>query len=536
MHFRSFADEAVFKSSLLQVYAMSVDGFMGLTKPGTVDFLCINESGAKMFGFSNAEEFLKENTSFIDIITGLSHKKITNDLPGNTDFFSGEIICHTKANKEFHGILTINKFTHNSVAYHLIRISINDEKEKHTISISQERGRLEALFNYATIGILVTNHLGEIVLINSFALKQFTYNNEEELIGRKIEILIPKRFEKKHEGHIEKYGSHPQARPMGLGMELYGRKKDDTEFPVEISLSNYKNEEGSFFIAFIIDISKRKEIENTVTHNQIEIEKLNNELEEKVDLRTQQLQETLKQLELSKLELTKALSKEKDLGDLKSRFVSMASHEFRTPLSTILSSASLLAKYTQSDEQEKRNKHIDRIKSSINNLVNILNEFLSLGKIEDGKNITHITDFNLKTLMVQICSELKGNIKTGQYFEYTHTGNENVSLDAALLRNILVNLLSNAIKFSPLKAGIVVTSSTVNDVITITIKDKGIGISTDDQKHLFELFFRGTNATNIEGTGLGLHIVAKYVEIMNGQINYTSELDKGTEFIIKFTQ
>ncbi|HTB53588.1 MAG TPA: ATP-binding protein [Ferruginibacter sp.] len=512
---------------------MSNDGFIGVTEPGTFNFLCINESGAKMFGYSNAEEFIKQHSPSINIVSTLSDKRITNDLRENADFFSEEVICHTKGDKEFRGVLTINSFKHNEKAYNLIRIIVHNKNKKYSNSLSEERGRLEALFNYATIGILVTNQQGEIVLINEFALKQFSYNNEEELIGQKIETLIPKRFEKKHTGHIEKYGAHPQARPMGPGMELYGLKKDNTEFPVEISLSNYKNEEGSFFIAFIIDISKRKEIEDTVIHNQIEIEKLNDELEEKVELRTQQLQETLKQLESSKLELTKALSKEKDLGDLKSRFVSMASHEFRTPLSTILSSVSLLAKYTQSDEQLKRDKHINRIKSSINNLVDILNEFLSLGKIEDGKSITHFTDFNLKTLLIEICSELKGNIKNGQHFEYTHIGDENVNLDASLLRNIIINLLSNAIKFSPLNGAIIITSSTVSDII-ITVKDNGIGISKEDQKHLFELFFRGNNATNIEGTGLGLHIVAKYVELMNGHIDYTSELGKGTTFTIKF--
>jgi PAS domain S-box-containing protein len=534
MHFRNFSDEAIFKSSLLQVYSMAVDGFFGVTEPGTFNFLCINEPGAKMFGYSSAEEFIEEDQANINIVSCLSEKIIINTLPENIDFFSDNVICHTKGNKEFHGVLTINLFKHNGQAYNLIRITVTNNNKKYGVSLSEERGRLEALFNYATIGILVTNQNGEIVLINSFALKQFNYNNEEELIGQKIETLIPKRFEHKHTGHIEQYGKHPQARPMGLGMELFGLKKNNTEFPVEISLSNYKNEEGAFFIAFIIDISKRKEIETTIINKQKEIEKLNDDLEEKVEERTKQLQETLSQLEISKQELTKALSKEKDLGDLKSRFVSMASHEFRTPLSTILSSASLLAKYTTSDEQPKRDKHIDRIKSSINNLVDILNEFLSLGKIEDGKSITHFADFNLKSLIIEICSELKDNIKTGQFFEYEHTGNENVTLDSSLLRNVMINLLSNAIKFSQLNTAIKITSSTSDNEIIITVKDSGIGISKEDQQHLFELFFRGTNVTNIEGTGLGLHIVAKYVELMNGKIDYTSELGEGTTFTIKF--
>ena len=112
---------------------------------------------------------------------------------------------------------------------------------------------------------------------------------------------------------------------------------------------------------------------------------------------------------------------------------------------------------------------------------------------------------------------------------------ENVCLDPSLLRNIILNLLSNAIKFSSEKGVIEISSTTNEKEITLTVRDCGIGISKEDQEHLFERFFRGTNAANIQGTGLGLHIVSKYIELMDGQISYSSELEKGTEFIIKFT-
>ena len=212
----------------------------------------------------------------------------------------------------------------------------------------------------------------------------------------------------------------------------------------------------------------------------------------------------------------------------------MASHEFRTPLSTILSSASLVAKYTETEEQEKRDKHIHRIKSSVSNLTGILNEFLSIGKIEDGKIQANICEFNIKELVSAVCTEMQAIAKTGQIISCTHNGDEMVSLDPSLLRNVILNLLSNAIKFSPDKGGITVTSTANNKDIQLNIKDSGIGISREDQEHLFERFFRGTNATNIQGTGLGLHIVAKYIELMNGQIDFISELEKGTEFIVNF--
>ena len=143
----------------------------------------------------------------------------------------------------------------------------------------------------------------------------------------------------------------------------------------------------------------------------LKIEELNNELEQKVAIRTYQLEQAMIELEDSKEELTQALSKEKELSDLKSRFVSMASHEFRTPLSTILSSASLVAKYIKEDEQDKRDKHIHRIKSAVHNLTDILNEFLSIGKIEDGKVLTHFSRFNIQELLSTICNRIAGHCK-----------------------------------------------------------------------------------------------------------------------------
>ena len=401
--------------------------------------------------------------------------------------------------------------------------------------------RFEALFEFASLGIVVTDAEGRIEMVNQFLLSQFGYSNNEELVSKNIEVLIPRRYDHIHHKHRENYTKHPGHRPMGIGRDLFGLRNDGTEFPVEVSLSNFNTSEGMFVIAFVSDITLRKQIENSVIvqkeqleANNRKIEELNDELEEKVELRTSQLQLALQQIEASRDELTKALSKEKELGDLKSRFVSMASHEFRTPLSTILSSASLLAKYVESSEQDKRDRHINRIKASVNNLTSILNEFLSIGKIEDGKIEIKNTRLNIKEFITQLCSEMQVHAKPGQIITYSHTGWDWLVLDESLLRNIIFNLLSNAIKFSAENEKILVDSYNTGGQFTMRIKDNGLGIPAKDQLHLFERFFRAGNVTNIQGTGLGLHIVAKYVELMKGTITWKSELEKGTEFSIIF--
>lgn len=377
----------------------------------------------------------------------------------------------------------------------------------------------DALFSNAAMGILVADGSGKIVLTNPFLLRQFGYT-EQELSGKRIEELIPTRFRSRHEHHVQHYNEHPKNRPMGLGMDLYAARKDGSEFPVEVSLGKYTTGAGQFVIAFVSDISKRKEAEAAV-------QLLNEELEHKIETRTQ----NLKQVES---DLRVALEKEKELSELKSRFVSMASHEFRTPLSTVLSSAYLISKYSEKDEQPKREKHIQRIVSSVNMLTDILNDFLSVGRIEEGRIQVRYTVFDLPQHLEQIVSELKGLLKQGQEITYRHEGGRQVELDASLLKHVVINLLSNAIKFSPDSGLIALSSRQEQGLVTVAVADQGIGIPAEDQQHLAERFFRGTNAANIQGTGLGLHIVSKYAELMNGTVQCDSVLHEGTTFTIRF--
>ena len=393
---------------------------------------------------------------------------------------------------------------------------------------------MESLFENATEGIILTGSGGKIVLVNPAAERMFGYSSSE-LVGQLIEVLIPDQYKPHHHSLREGFYEKPSNRVMGHGRDLNGRKKDGGNIPVEVSLSHYKKGDELFVIAFIVDITQRKKIEQDILLQQKELEKmtsdmrkLNTQLEAKVEERTTILKEALQKLEESQQELSEALDQEKQLSEIKSRFVSMASHEFRTPLSTVLSSASLLAKYTTTEEQDKRDRHIGKIKTSVKHLNDILEDFLSLGKLDEGKVDTSITEFDLEELIAETTEEIKGLAKKGQAIIYSHSGNTVAHTDKKLFKNILINLLTNAIKFSDEGSGIEIKSKADGDMAEISVIDKGIGIGADEQEHLFSSFFRAKNAMNIQGTGLGLHIVKRYIDLLNGNVHLQSQLNKGT--------
>lgn len=399
---------------------------------------------------------------------------------------------------------------------------------------------IESLFVNMSEGIVVCSRDGQIVMLNPAAERMFGFSSGE-LYGKPIEMLVPQNVRHRHVSHRQNFSGNAHNRPMGLGLNLHALRKDGTEFPVEISLSPIVHDDQHYIIAFIIDITIRKQIEASVQEKQLELERVasaliatNEELERKVADRTKILQEAIRELERSRNDLSIALEKEKDLNDLKSRFISMASHEFRTPLTTILSSASLIAEYNNPGQEEKKLKHVSRIKSAVNNLNDILSDFLSLSKLDEGKVHSELHTFNLKELTEEVISDMQVTVKPGQSILHTHEGTEKVFLDPKLMRNILINLCSNAIKFTPENKEIMVRTEVSANSTKLEVTDQGIGISEEDQKHLFERFFRGKNATNIQGTGLGLHIVGNYVDLLKGHIMLHSEINKGTTIKITF--
>ncbi|MGB1247567.1 MAG: PAS domain-containing sensor histidine kinase [Chitinophagales bacterium] len=375
------------------------------------------------------------------------------------------------------------------------------------------------LFESAAEGLVVADKQGTILIVNNRLEEIFGYKRNE-LIGEKVEKLIPERLKKGHAHKREKYTHHPSKRSMGIGLDLYGKRKDGTVVPVEISLNHSQINGEIVVMALISDVTLRKKAED-------EKHQLHLELEQRVKDRTEELEKAQENIK-------KALTKERELNEMKSRFVSMASHEFRTPLTSILTSSSILEKYIEiGGSKEKTLKHLNRINNSVLHLTNILNDFLSLERVEQGKIQLNPSAIEVDTFVKEVVEDILLMVKEGQSINHIHKGESTFVFDKGILKNILNNLLSNARKYSPKDSKILLNTSLKNKILEVEIIDNGQGIPKEEQEYLFERFFRAKNAANIEGTGLGLSIVKKYLDFVGGEINFESELEKGTTFILK---
>ncbi|MEJ2882391.1 PAS domain-containing sensor histidine kinase [Pedobacter sp. GR22-6] len=386
---------------------------------------------------------------------------------------------------------------------------------------------LQAIIETAIDGIITIDNRGNIESLNPAALKLFGYEIDE-VKGRNIKLLMPEPDKSSHDGYIHRYQTTGEKRIIGKGREVRGLKKDGTTFPFRLAVSEVQYEDRVIYTGFIHDLSKEKEAEERLREYAAELEGL-------VEERTKSLKKTVKALSEAKEEVSLSLEKEKELNQLKSRFVSMASHEFRTPLSSVQLSASLIEKYAHPFENENITKHVGKIKNAVGNLTTILNDFLSLERLEAGKVEPSCKPFNIVQLSEEVTEEMQLMAKQNQNIIYQHTGLEStVNLDQNLLRNCMINLISNSIKYSGENTFIEFNTEVNDHECIVTVKDNGIGIPESDQKHLFQPFFRANNIGNIPGTGLGLNIVRRYASLMDGILYFESTINKETTFRLSF--
>jgi PAS domain S-box-containing protein len=404
----------------------------------------------------------------------------------------------------------------------------------------QNKDIFDILFEAIPEGVIVVNKKQLIVAANTSALKMFGYK-KNELMNEHLNILIPSQYHKSHFTHFSNFIKSNNGRKIKHDLNLFGVKKNNKEFPVEIGLNPFSVYGDHFIIALIIDITLRKE-------NEEKIAQLNTNLEQKVKERTYELKNTIKQLkELNlnyKEEIKKriraesklkiALKKEIELNELKTKFLSMVSHEFKTPLSGILTSSMLLEKYQLNEEQPKRDKHIKTITNKVHYLNNILNDFLSIERLESNKVNYKISTFHLSKLLNEVVYNANLLLKAGQRINVPNDIDEYVlHQDERILELILSNIIHNAIKYSGENSTINIEVHQNSKKIIFKITDEGIGIPEKDQKFIFNRYFRAENALNTQGTGIGLNIVKAHLENLGGAITFTSKEHIGSEFTLE---
>jgi PAS domain S-box-containing protein len=388
----------------------------------------------------------------------------------------------------------------------------------------------EILTEAISEGIVVVNEEQTIVATNESLNSLFGYK-KDELVGKQLNILIPQNYHSAHGSHFNSFIEKSSRRTMGHGRDLFGLKKDGSTFPVEAGLNPFEIYGKRYVMALIIDISIRKKQEQ-------EIQALNSELEAKIDERTKELHESIAKLrkEVEKRKqaenkIKESLRKERELNDLKTKFLSLVSHEFKTPLSGIFTSATLVGKYTSQEQQEKREKHIKTIQNKVKYLNNILDDFLSIERMESGKVNYRFSKFPISKVINEVVYGANMLLKEGQIINYPE-GIDNIviNFDEKILELTLTNLVNNAIKYSSENTTIDIRVFHTDNQLVIEVEDEGMGIPKNEQKYVFNRYFRAENALLNQGTGIGLNIVKNHLENLHGTITFTSQENQGSTF------
>lgn len=405
---------------------------------------------------------------------------------------------------------------------------------------SKNKDLFNILFDAIPEGIIIVDEKQQIVAANLSTEKMFGYN-KGKLANKSLNILIPFRYQTTHKNQFVYFTSGMKSKRNTRGLYLFGIKENKEEFPIEIALNPFTVYEKDYVMALIIDMTIRRETEK-------KIDSIKVVLEDKVKTGTVKLQKTIKKLKKANLNYEKeikrrievenkikdALKKERELNELKSKFLSLVSHEFRTPLSGILTSAILLEKYQLSEQQEKRNKHLKTITNKVNYLNNILSDFVSLERLDSSKESYKFTVFNLSKVINEVVYNSNMLLKRGQHINILQNTSDYVLCqDENILELALNNIIYNSIRYSPenTEINLEISKNTTNLIFKIT--DKGIGIPENDQKFIFNRYFRAENVLNIQGTGIGLNIVKAHLENLGGTIGFKSIENKGSEFFVE---
>ncbi len=387
------------------------------------------------------------------------------------------------------------------VKQELLQVTAQEKEARSEIQIER---RFRELLEAAPDAIIEVDREGRILLLNLATERQFGYKREE-LLGQPVEILVPDAVRAGHTQHRADYWNHPVTRPMGSGLALEGRRKDGSNFPVEISLSPVQSEDGFRVTAIIRDITDRRQAEAQIREMQ---------------------QTYTRELESRNREVERA-------NQLKSEFLASMSHELRTPLHTVIGFSELLAEELEGPLNQKQHRFIDHIYTDSQHLLALINDILDISKIESGRLELRREAFDLAGVLEETLSSIRPQAAMKSIaVETTLAVPAAVFADRLRVKQILFNLLSNAVKFTPEGGTIQVDGRVSGDLLEMSVRDTGIGIPKEQHEAVFDKFYQvGSTTKGVrEGTGLGLAITKTLVAEHGGQIRLESERGKGSRF------
>jgi len=464
----------------------------------------INQTHTLLFGFTK-NELIGKTMNEVGILRNAADRDdLIDKIHQHGPVRNHELISYNKFGNPIHLLVAADIIHLAEKEYLLVASTDNSANKKAMEELQRSEERFAKAFRLSPVALSISAMKdGRMIEVNNSFLELFGYEMSE-VIGKTAGDLQMYTRQEDHSGTIAELTRQGYVR----NKELTCRTKGGIQIQVIFSMEMIELRGEACVITTALNITdKKKAEENLKIYTDL--------LEQKVTERT--------------LELTHALEREKEVSDMKSRFVSIASHEFRTPLSTILSSTYLLE---QLKDGEDKTRHFNRIRSAVKNLTFILTEFLSLDKLEQRKVTVENEIFDLDTLALEAIDEVRIAYRLSLPVDYIHTGPRLLLQDKRIIRNLLLNLVSNAAKYSPADKPIQLRTMADESHLTIQVIDQGIGIPLEDQKYIFTKFFRAHNASHIQGTGLGLSIARRYVELLDGNISFKSTPGIGTEFKI----
>ncbi len=536
------------KYLLSSVFADAVDGLMLVDDTGTIIY--VNKAMTSIFQFES-HEILGQNFTFLlphEMVSSKGEEirlgaKGLNEKLGS----SFEVLGRKKNGEIIPVFLSLSQFTLNGRNYFTgVHHDLSEFKNTQN-ALLKERQLLEQYLIVTNSIIIELDREGKIMLFNPKASEITGYTKEEVLGKDWFDLVLEPHLTSVFRAEWKSIFSGNQRLIEFLTHKII-TKSGDTKVIKWHSIPN-TNEEGKLesVLASGIDITQLMDTER-------ELKLLNSRLEKEVANRTNELVSVVNRLlntnrkldseiverenaEIALLEseaqLRLSLEKELELNQLKSRFLSMASHEFKTPISTVLSSISILERYEKGEISEKKQKHFKRIKGALNHMTFMLDDFFSISKFEEGRINTEEKSILINDFCMSVIETFQNNLKVDQTIVLKGLDNNfEFYTDPNLLRQIILNLLSNASKYSEPKDEITFRILEKEKHLNFEIEDQGMGIPKEDQKHLFTRFFRSGNVSHIKGTGLGLNIVRDYVSLLNGEINVKSQEGKGSLFIV----